>query len=471
MGSQKPRIVPWLIEQINSQTYPGLEWINNERTHFRIPWKHGLRQDRCEGDVKIFEAWAVASGAYDPIKDKPNPAVWKRNFRSALNRKVDIKVILDKSSESSNPHKIYEISRGNSMESEAGSEDANFSDGVSPCSDQLYLNNSQTNMNFTMDGNLSENMMHLQLSQNSEDLYLAPEDTQDPMGVMGPYNTHLTPQEVWLPTTTTPQAMLPEEAPVYHELSPYTATNEQLGADFQAPTAQEAVLNVLPRLFPNNVFETEFEVKVFYRGTLVKSCQVTNLQGFYITSRQQPSPEDYLENVVLPKPSMVLDQAVAGEINTLLQNLEHGTVVEVKDGKILAKRVGKCRSYWSMTDSPETSQPNQIDKNDYSVLCTLQQFIIELIEFIEGKRKESPLYSIWMCLGELWPDERSWKKKFIMVQITPIVMQILHQLSYAGGATSLRSSEVNLQISDSLSYSSATELLPFLRSIQEMMDF
>ncbi|PIO28729.1 hypothetical protein AB205_0210200, partial [Aquarana catesbeiana] len=111
MSFQKPRIIPWLEEQINSQRYPGLRWTNSEQTQFEIPWKHGLRQDKCEDDVKIFEAWAIASGSYNPNTDTANPAVWKRNFRSALNRKSEIRVFKDNSSDSTNPHKIYEFNR------------------------------------------------------------------------------------------------------------------------------------------------------------------------------------------------------------------------------------------------------------------------------------------------------------------------------------------------------------------------
>lgn len=123
-----------------------------------------------------------------------------------------------------------------------------------------------------------------------------------------------------------------------------------------------------------------------------------------------------------------------------------------------------------MTDVPTTSQPNPIDKSDYCVLYNCQQFVKELIEFIEQKRKESPQYCIWICLGEFWPDEKPWKKKLIMVQITPISMQMLHELSYSTGASSLRSSEVNLQISDSLSLHSTGDLLTFLKEFEERMD-
>ncbi|XP_053546820.1 interferon regulatory factor 3 [Bombina bombina] len=470
MSSQKPRIVPWLISQIDSQKYPGLAWINPERTQFCIPWKHGLRQDRCEEDVKIFEAWAITSGSYDPSKQNPNPAVWKRNFRSALNRKVDIKVIKDNSSDSSNPCKIYEISRGNSVESDTCSEDHNFGDGVSPSSDHLYPVNSQNSFNFSMfrqGSDLSENMMHLQLSQNGEDLYCSPNVPENAMDAVGPYNSSIL-EKVLFDVTASSPVNDSEENPVYQELSPYTPSNEQI--EFHQTPVQQTLPDAISQFFPNNTFETHFEVNFFYRGTLVKSCPVTNTCGFCITARQQPSQENYLEDVSLPDPSIIPDKGVAREINKLLQSLNEGILVEVRDGKILGKRLGKCRSFWSMTETPETFEPNPIDKNDYSVLYTVQQFIPELIGFIEGTRRESPQYSIWICLGELWPDERSWQKKLIMVQVTPVTLQLLHTMSYSGGATSLRSSELNLQISDSLSFSSASDMLPYLKDLQEMMD-
>ncbi|KAG8566174.1 hypothetical protein GDO81_013129 [Engystomops pustulosus] len=243
-------------------------------------------------------------------------------------------------------------------------------------------------------------------------------------------------------------------------------------SDGEVPVeTQETVQqNLLNQFFPNNTFATQFDVKIYYRGTLVKNTIVKNPNGFHITSTNQLIAETNLENVILPLPSMIHDHKVVAEINKILENLQLGTVVEVRDGSICAKRLGKCRSFWSMTEMPTTSEPNVIDKSDYCVLYNFQQFVKELIEFIEQKRKESPQYSIWICLGELWPDDRLWKKKLIMVQITPISMQILHELSYNTGASSLRSSEINLQISDSLSLHSTSDLLNFLKEFEERME-
>ncbi|KAM8927776.1 interferon regulatory factor 3 [Pelodytes ibericus] len=511
MSSQKPRIIPWLIQQIDSQKYPGLVWLNDERTQFRIPWKHGLRQDRSEEDVKIFEAWAIASCSYNPTKDAPNPPVWKRNVRSALNRKAGIRVIHDCSTNSINPHKIYEISRMNNPEGNAATEEY-VNDIVSPTSDQSTISSPQSAVS-TVNRNLSEDLTQMQISHNEEDLYSSPanpgsaEELNNPLSLGADLYTGV----------LSPDIFVAENSPIYHDLSSCTPSDvqsvqhyldeskfdlttqaqqcegeeedvcpEAVGPGF-APFALLTLLDTLyvpggsePQpeslhgnlelLFPNKTFQTDFDVKIYYRGTLVRHTVVKNPHGFCITSRQEPKPGNFLEDVILPIPYGISDQGVASKITELLENLEHGTLVEVRDGSICAKRQGKCRSYWSMTDTPTIWEPNQIDKRDYSILYSMQQFVTELIDFIEGGRRESPEYSIWICLGELWPENRPWKKKLIMIQITPVVMQMLHELSYRNGASSLHSDELNLQISGSLSFSSTAEMLPFLRDLQEMMD-
>ncbi|XP_063798633.1 interferon regulatory factor 3 [Pseudophryne corroboree] len=459
MSSLKPRIIPWLIDQINSQEYPGLKWINKEQTQFLIPWKHGLRQDRSDDDVKIFEAWAIASGNYNPSKDPPNPAVWKRNFRSALNRKNEIKVIEDNSKDSTDPHKIYEFIRGDIASGDMAAED--LSDGISPSSDAPCLNSTQ----IFVDRSLSNQMGNIQISYNEEDLYLSPEDFHNSPGPTS---------QAWCDNILSPGMFMGDTSSVCPtHLSPCPVNEEQPGqAEATALQEQETQQNtIMEQFFPNNTFETQFQVDIYYRGTLVKSTLVKNQNGFHITSRTQTNPDSNLESVILPPPSLIHDQKAAATIHTILQSLEQGTLVEVRHGSICAKRLGKCRSFWSMTDTPTTHKPNPIDKQDYCTLYNFHQFVKELIDFTEQKRTESPQYSIYICLGEFWPDGISWKKKFIMVKITPVSMQILHELSYNSGASSLRSSDINLQISDSLSFRSSSELLTFLKDFEERMDW
>nr|XP_040135724.1 interferon regulatory factor 3 isoform X2 [Ictidomys tridecemlineatus] len=109
MGTQKPRILPWLVSQLDLGQLEGVAWLDESRKRFRIPWKHGLRQDAQQEDFGIFQAWAEASGAYTPGKDKPDLPTWKRNFRSALNRKEVLRLAEDRSKDPHDPHKIYEF--------------------------------------------------------------------------------------------------------------------------------------------------------------------------------------------------------------------------------------------------------------------------------------------------------------------------------------------------------------------------
>lgn len=53
----------WLIDQIDSGKYPGLVWENEEKSIFRIPWKHAGKQDyNREEDAALFKVtctWVV----------------------------------------------------------------------------------------------------------------------------------------------------------------------------------------------------------------------------------------------------------------------------------------------------------------------------------------------------------------------------------------------------------------------------
>ncbi|KAK5919613.1 hypothetical protein CgunFtcFv8_023489 [Champsocephalus gunnari] len=50
----------WLIDQIDSRLYGGLVWENEEKSIFRIPWKHAGKQDyNRDEDAALFKAWAL----------------------------------------------------------------------------------------------------------------------------------------------------------------------------------------------------------------------------------------------------------------------------------------------------------------------------------------------------------------------------------------------------------------------------
>ncbi|OCT73072.1 hypothetical protein XELAEV_18036051mg [Xenopus laevis] len=424
MSAQKPHFLSWVLSQIDSQRFPGLEWMNQERTLFRVPWKHGSRQDLCEDNYKIFKAWAIVSGKYNPQRDEPDLPTWKRNFRSALRQNNGVRMIQNNSLEPVNPHKVYELKRN------PGAEDSG-----------LYAGNQGAPILPLASNNAALHGTGLYLCAESQLYTVESVDTSNGLFLQEAWNSGMPSHDGFDGGATAAAACT--------EIALYNAHEVQN--------------------------KTKFKVEVYYRGTLITETEVNNPRGFYVTSQEHPAPGPYLEHMehmVLPAPTAILNQKVAKEICRVLEKMKDGVCVEMRDGSICGKRQGKCRVFYSMTKTPSTPdemESREIDKYGYTVLYSLQQFISELTSFLQGTTRESPRYTIWMCLGEAWPDDRPWEKKFVMVKITPIAMKDVHELSYRTGASSLQSDEVNLQFSDS--FSSLENMLSLLKDMGEIMEY
>ncbi|XP_060705581.1 interferon regulatory factor 3-like [Hemiscyllium ocellatum] len=448
MGSQKPLLCDWLIEQINSGLYPGLHWLNAERTRFQIPWKHRSRQDVSEDDFKIFEAWAIASGRYRPGIDVPDPIVWKRNFRSALNRKKHFHRVVD-SRNSETPHLIYEI---RSIGQQSGASAEEESEEVSPAIDSASPGLS-TGSSPNVQGTLESSLQDMTLF-----------DWESGGGGEG------TMMEVG--AALYPSDYAPDYAVAPNYLSQIDPSGQPTaGADAACamPLAVEDPDMVIPNVgefqtqmrgyFQNGHLATEFEITIYYRGKRVKEQTLKNINGFRLFYTSE-SKFPYLEDLQFPEAASCLsDQQQIMYTNKLLEGMGQGLTVEVKNNQICAQRHGSCRTFWSMTENPSNKDPRQISNRELTVLYDLPQFHQELCAFLNSERG-SPQYSIWLCFGELWPDcYRPWNKKMIMVQVTPITFKLLHELAHGVGASSLNSESINLQLSDPLSSSSLLSIL------------
>ncbi|KAF3686365.1 Interferon regulatory factor 8 [Channa argus] len=104
------RLKQWLVEQIQSGQYSGLQWEDESCTMFRIPWKHAGKQDyNQEIDASIFKAWAVFKGKFKE-GDKAEPATWKTRLRCALNKSPDFEEVTERSQlDISEPYKVYRV--------------------------------------------------------------------------------------------------------------------------------------------------------------------------------------------------------------------------------------------------------------------------------------------------------------------------------------------------------------------------
>uniref|UniRef100_A0A8C5WBG6 Interferon regulatory factor n=1 Tax=Leptobrachium leishanense TaxID=445787 RepID=A0A8C5WBG6_9ANUR len=92
------RMRPWLEKQIESNSIPGLAWVNKDEKVFQIPWKHAARQGwDINKDACLFRSWASHTGRYKEGQKEPDAKTWKANFRCAMNSLPDIKEVKDRS--------------------------------------------------------------------------------------------------------------------------------------------------------------------------------------------------------------------------------------------------------------------------------------------------------------------------------------------------------------------------------------
>lgn len=98
------RMRDWICRMVDSGRFHGLEWINPEKTIFRVPWIHAKKRGYCkERDAALFREWALHSGKY---RDESDPTVWKINFRCAINGLKDIMEIKDLQTEDCRVYKV-----------------------------------------------------------------------------------------------------------------------------------------------------------------------------------------------------------------------------------------------------------------------------------------------------------------------------------------------------------------------------
>ncbi|XP_016331599.1 interferon regulatory factor 1a isoform X2 [Sinocyclocheilus anshuiensis] len=111
MHQGRLRLRPWLEEQIDSGRHPGVVWQDQSARVFQIPWKHAARHGwNIEKDATLFRNWAIHTGRYKPGTDKPNPKMWKANFRCALNSLTDVQELQDKSiKKGHNAFRVYTL--------------------------------------------------------------------------------------------------------------------------------------------------------------------------------------------------------------------------------------------------------------------------------------------------------------------------------------------------------------------------
>nr|XP_006208513.2 interferon regulatory factor 3 isoform X1 [Vicugna pacos] len=418
MGTQKPRILPWLVSQLDHGQLEGVAWLDESRTRFRIPWKHGLRQDAQQEDFGIFQAWAEASGAYTPGKDKPDLPTWKRNFRSALNRKEVLRLADDRSKDPHDPHKIYEFVT------------SGIGDFVEP--DTSLDTNSRSSTSDTQEDSLEKLLSSVDLA---------------PDGV---------PSGLTMAPAHPPQLLL---SPTF---------------DIPAPCPNSGLLeNPLKHLLVSEE-DWEFEVTAFYRGCQVFQQTIFCQGGLRLVGSETGDRTLPGQPIRLPDPAVSLtDRGVIDYVRRVLSCLGGGLALGRAGQWLWAQRLGHCHVYWAVGEEllPDSGHKpdGEVPKDTEGGVFNLGPFIADLIAFIEGSRR-SPRYTLWFCVGQSWPQDQSWIKRLVMVKVVPMCLRALLDMARAGGASSLENT-VDLHISNSHPLSlTSDQYKAYLQDLVEDMD-
>lgn len=423
----------WLLGEVSSGQYEGLQWLNEARTVFRVPWKHFGRRDLDEEDAQIFKAWAVARGRWPPSGvNLPPPEAeaaerrerrgWKTNFRCALHSTGRFILRQDNSGDPVDPHKVYELSRelgstvGPATENreEVSLSNALPTQGVSPGS---FLARENAGLQ-TPSPLLSSDAGDLLLQVLQYSHILESESGADPVP---------------------PQAPGQEQDRVYEE--PYAAWQVEA---VPSPRPQQPALTERSLGF--------LDVTIMYKGRTVLQAVVGHPRCVFLYSPMAPAVRtSEPQPVIFPSPAELPDQKQLHYTETLLQHVSPGLQLELRGPSLWALRMGKCKVYWEVgspmgTTGPSTP-PQLLERNRHTPIFDFSTFFRELEEFRARRRQGSPHYTIYLGFGQDLSAGRPKEKTLILVKLEPWVCKAYLEGVQREGVSSLDSSSLGLCLS------------------------
>ncbi|XP_029380447.1 interferon regulatory factor 4a isoform X2 [Echeneis naucrates] len=408
----------WLIDQIDSRRYPGLVWENDEKTVFRIPWKHAGKQDyNREEDAALFKAWAMFKGKYKEGVDKPDPPTWKTRLRCALNKSNDFDELVERSQlDISEPYKVYKI----------------IPEGAKK---GMKMNNMEEK---TSHMNAVGYMPPYSSLHNPVPSYVVSQERRDWRDYPPPEQQSLPPPHHHGPLAELPYGQCHYPPPISrawpgpHSENGFQVSFQTYLTDSQPPmyTGDQT----------NSITDVSLHVSLYYRETLVKEVTITSPEGCRITSSSSssssfsssssssspsssspssPCPEDKflsgVETILFPFPYPESQRQGAEMLPNVL---EKGVLLWMMSDGLYAKRLCQGRVYWEGPLAPYMDKPNKLEKEQPRKLFDTQQFLIELQDFAHNGR-HVPRHQVVLCFGDEYPDPQR-SRKLITAQVEPV---------------------------------------------------
>ncbi|XP_073679247.1 interferon regulatory factor 10 isoform X2 [Garra rufa] len=360
--SRHMRLREWLIAQIDSGKYAGLSWENEDKTMFRIPWKHAAKQDyRQNQDAALFKAWAMYKGKFQEGRDKADPSTWKTRLRCALNKSTDFQEVPERSQlDISEPYKVYRI-----------------------LDDTGRLAETAGNPVILQDTDCNKALREPHLA--NQDSSFGDSNKGAGWSVNG--------RAYACPSTGTNSNL--QSVPLYPSQLPINDCRLEVRLFYHGNLVQNLVTTS-----PDGCF-------------ILHGCAPVGNERIYGPCEAK--------NVFFPRPDVVhLPPGIADAMTRLLPHLEKGVLVWVAPDGVFIKRFCQGRVYWDGPLAEYRQKPNKLERERTCKLLDMTIFMQELQNHQQGTGPE-PQYTVDLCFGEEFPDPSQPKnKKLITAQVIPL---------------------------------------------------
>ncbi|KAM4054146.1 interferon regulatory factor 9 isoform 1-T2 [Anomaloglossus baeobatrachus] len=355
------KLKPWLVEQIESGRYSGLTWDDDQKTCFRIPWKHAGKQDfRHDEDAAIFKAWAMYKNKYQS-GEKVDAAAWKTRLRCALNKSPEFQELPTRSQvDISEPYKVYRI--------------------VPPEEQGIPTSKRQ-----------------IQKRKCTTESRSSSSDETEPVEK---------------------KSLVKLEFEVLEVTSTASPEDSGLGSDLSnTDTPTE------PQHYPECEASTNNHLRITLIYSGVEVAQKVVQRGECKLSAKAP-PEKCLsgmEHVLLPAPGEQFQADIRLKTETLLGFLQSGVMLASNTDGIFAQRQKSCsgRIFWS---GPSNSQGviNKLERDVHVKLFDTQMFLRDL-EVYKVKGGTPPDCQVTLCFGEEISENSHTTDKLITAKIEQVL--------------------------------------------------
>lgn len=381
------KLKQWMIEQVDSGKYPGLTWDDPEHTCFRIPWKHGGKQDfRQDEDAAIFKAWAIFKNKYKD-GDKMEAAIWKTRLRCALNKSPEFAEVPDRSQlDISEPYKVYRLVPPGEQ-------------SVKEASNSRKRKVKEETRDVSSDDEVKRKRISILVSMEAE----------GEVECVATVSSSLYPEDSGIGSASnSPQGASgsPQRAPDSPQRSP--DSQQEITLDLVAAEAADTTLVLEEGIYA-------MRVSIFYGAQLVLQKDI--LSGDCKISSARPAlVASEMERIFLPPAATIPDPDRRRSTQKLLTFLEKGLMLASTPQGIFVQRFCAGRVFWTGPCSPEPGMSNKLEKGEHVKVFDTNQFLND-VDLYQSCRGPQPKYQVTLCFGEEISEDGRKEDKLITVQV------------------------------------------------------